>query len=145
MVYAYSGMESDRHNVLSFQAIFCSFAALLTLKIKIWKKCKTKHPKILSFHTCVPLIKTTWCMISEIRSATDRIFLSSWTSFCPFNPLTAQKMKISKKWQKRLEISSFYTCVPKIMTICYTVSEIWCMTDVIVIFHFGLFFTFLPL
>ena len=145
MVYAYSGMESDRHNVLSFQAIFCSFAALLTLKIKIWKKCKTTHPKILSFHTCVPLIKTTWCMIPEIRSATDRIFLSSWTSFCPFNPLTAQKMKISKKWQKRLEISSFYTCVPKIMTICYTVSEIWCMTDVIVIFHFGLFFTFLPL
>ena len=31
------------------------------------------------------------------------------------------------------------------MIIGYTVSEIWCMMDVIVIFHFGLFFTLLPL
>ena len=29
------------------------------------------------------------------------------------------------------------------MIICYTVPEIWCVTDVI-IFHFGLFFAFLP-
>ena len=34
--------------------------------------------------------------------------------------------------------------VPKIMIICYTVPEIWCMTDAIFIFHFGLFFTLLP-
>ena len=26
------------------------------------------------------------------------------------------------------------------MIICYTVPEIWCVTDVIVIFHFGIFF-----
>ena len=38
---------------------------------------------------------------------------------------------------------SFYTSVPKIM-ICYTVPEIWCVTDVIAIFHFVLFFTLLP-
>ena len=57
--------------------------------------------------------------------------------FCPFTPLTAQKIKILKKWKKRLEISSFYNSVPKLMIICYTVPEIWCMTDVI-IFHFGL-------
>ena len=30
------------------------------------------------------------------------------------------------------------------MIICYTVPEIWCMTNVIVIFHFGLFFALLP-
>ena len=30
------------------------------------------------------------------------------------------------------------------MIICYTVPEIWCVTDVIVIFHFGLFFALLP-
>ena len=28
--------------------------------------------------------------------------------------------------------------------ICFTVPEIWCVTDVIVIFHFGLFFPFYP-
>ena len=57
---------------------------------------------------------------------------------------TVRKMKISKKWKKHLEISSFYTSVLKIMIICYNVLEIWCMTVVIVIFHFGLFFAFLP-
>ena len=37
-------------------------------------------------------------------------------------------------------MSSFYTRVPKIMIICYTVPEIWHVTDVILIFHIGLFF-----
>ena len=32
----------------------------------------------------------------------------------------------------------------KIMIICYTVPEIWHMTDVISVFHFGLFFALLP-
>ena len=48
-----------------------------------------------------------------------------------------------KKVKKRLDISSFYNSVPKTMTICYTVTEIWCVMDVI-IFHLGLFFTLLP-
>ena len=30
------------------------------------------------------------------------------------------------------------------MIICYTVPEIWHVTDVILIFHFGLFFALLP-
>ena len=30
------------------------------------------------------------------------------------------------------------------MIICYTLPEIWHVTDVIVIFHFGLFFALLP-
>ena len=38
--------------------------------------------------------------------------------FCPFTPLTAQKTKISKNFKKCLEISSFYTSVPKTMIIC---------------------------
>ena len=41
---------------------------------------------------------------------------------------------------KFLEISSFNTSVPKIIIICYNVPEIWCVTDVIVVFHFGLYF-----
>ena len=40
--------------------------------------------------------------------------------FCPFTPLTAQKMKMKKKWKKHLDISSFYTSIPKIMIIYYT-------------------------
>ena len=56
---------------------------------------------------------------------------------------TIKKWKLKKKFKKNLEIS-FYKSVPKIMVICHTVPEIWHMTDVIVTFHFGLFFTLLP-
>ena len=37
------------------------------------------------------------------------------------------------------DIIILHTGVPKIMIICYTVPEIWCVTNVIVIFRFGLF------
>ena len=61
--------------------------------------------------------------------------------FCPFSPLTARKMKISKM-KKNLEISSFYTIVPKILIIVFTVPKIWRMTDAIVIFILGYTFPF---
>ena len=63
--------------------------------------------------------------------------------FCPFTSLIARKIKIKKKRKKSLEISSFYNSIPKIIIICYTVPEIWCVTYVI-IFHFGPFFALLP-
>ena len=64
--------------------------------------------------------------------------------FEPFFTTITRKIKILENWKNCLEISSFYTSVPKIMIICYTVPVIWCITDVIVIFHFGLFFALLP-
>ena len=88
-------------------------------------------------------MKIVLCMVPEIWSATDRIFGHFGPFFCPFTQLTTQKIKILKKWKKHLQISSFYTSVPKIMTICYTVPEIWPVTDVNFIFHFGLFFAHL--
>ena len=70
-------------------------------------------------------------------------FLSFLTVFYSFTPL--KKLKPFEKLKKKhLEISSFSTSLPKIMIICYTVLEIWCVMDVSVIFHFGLFFAFLP-
>ena len=41
-----------RHNFLSFQTIFCFFTALLTPKIKIWKKCKKTPGHIILLHMC---------------------------------------------------------------------------------------------
>ena len=67
-------------------------------------------------------------------------FLSFWAFFCTFTSITAWIMKISKK-----EKNACNTSVPKIIIICYTVPEIWCVTDAIVIFHFGLFFVHLSL
>ena len=66
--------------------------------------------------------------------------LSFWTIFCPFTPLTTQKNKIFKKWEKHLELSSFYPGVPKIMIICYNIPEIQCVADVIFIFNYLLNF-----
>ena len=81
-------------------------------------------------------------IVFQIWSATDKI-LSFWTIFFPFTPQTAWKIKIFWKRKKNLEISSLYVCVPKIMFRWHTVPEIWCMTDVIVTSHFGLFFPLL--
>ena len=64
-----------------------------------------------------------------------------WAIFCPFTPLTAQKMKISTKMRKPPEVSSLYTSVPKIMIVCYTVRENCLhLTNVIFIFHLELVF-----
>ena len=74
-------------------------------------------------------------------------YFSFLAIFCCFTVLTAQKIKISKKMKKknpRLEIS-FDTSAPKIMIICYTVLEIWHVTEVIVVFDFGQFLPFYPL
>ena len=69
---------------------------------------------------------------------------SFWAIFCPFTPVTAQRMIISKKWKKTLEISSLYKIVLKFRIIGCIVPEIWRVTDVIANFHFGLFLHFYP-
>ena len=70
------------------------------------------------------------------------VILGHFLPFYPPNILENENIKKMKK--KHLEISSFYISAPKIMIIGYTVPEIWHVTDVIVIFHFWLFFVFLP-
>ena len=52
-------------------------------------------------------------------------------------------MKISKEWKKCQEIS-FYTLVPKVMIIGYTVPEIWCMAHVILFLILSYFLPFYP-
>ena len=42
-------------------------------------------------------------------------YFSFWAIFCPFTPVTCPKNQNFKKKKKYLEISSFYTCVPKVM------------------------------
>ena len=72
-------------------------------------------------------------------------YFSFWDFFCPFTPLTAQKIKIKKKWKNNLEISWFYKCVPKIMIRWCMVPEIWCMRDVSYFSFWAIFFPFAPL
>ena len=57
--------------------------------------------------------------ILEIWHMTDVVLVfHSGQLFCPFTPLNAWQKKISTKWKKRLELSSFSTSVSKIMIIC---------------------------
>ena len=130
MLYSSWDMVHDRCNCyFSFWVIFCPFTPLTAQKMKVLKKWK-KHLEISSFYICVPKIMTRWCMVPEMRCVTDVIVISHFgLFFCPFTPLTAQKIKILKKWRKSLEISSFYIYVPKIMIRWHTVPEIWCTTD----------------
>ena len=59
----------------------------------------------------------------------QRMFLSFWAVFCPFNPLTAQKNKILKKWKKMpADIIILHMCTIKDIIWCM-VPEIWSMTD----------------
>ena len=66
---------------------------------------------------------------------------SSWVI-----PLTTRKIKIFKKWKKHLdlEMSSFYTCVPKITIIWCMLPEIWNTTDITLSF-WAILCSFTPL
>ena len=79
------------------------------------------------------------------RALVDVIVIFHFGLFLPFQPpsLTVPKIKFQKNEKKGLEISSFYTSVPKNMIICFTVPEIWHVIHVIV-FHFGLPFALFP-
>ena len=82
-----------------------------------------------SFYTSVPKIIIICYIFLEIWHVTDvNCYFSFWAIFCPSTSLTAQKIKISWKSKKVLEISSSHTCVPKIMIRWCSVPEIRCMT-----------------
>ena len=125
-----------------FFVILGNFLPFYLLTTKFWKNEKTLGD-IIILRMCTihdnHMMYGSWDMEHD-----GQYFLSFWTVFCPFTPLTTRKIKLLKKWKKILTMPSFYTNLPKIMIICYTIPEIQCMTDVILIFHFGLFFTLLP-
>ena len=115
MIYAYSDMEcSHRLNFLSFPVIFCSYAPLLTLKIKIWKNCKME---ILSFYTHLPLIKII-CTLDMMYGSWDMNFNRQnhfviLGHLLPFTPLTSSKMKISKMEKNPGDIITLHKCTKK--------------------------------
>ena len=86
MMYGSSDMECYRQNFLSFWTVRCSFTPITTQKKKILKKWKNCL-EILSFYTGLTEMRIIWCMVLEITSTADRIFLWFWTIFCPFTPI----------------------------------------------------------
>ena len=88
---------------------FMPFTPLTTQKIKIWKNGK-KTQRYYHFtnvyHKWQSFMFGSWHMECDGQN-----FLSFWTIFCTFTPITTQQIKILKKWKKCLDILSFYTCV----------------------------------
>ena len=97
-------------------------------KLKISQKLKNPL-EIPSFYIIVPKIMTMGYTVPEVWHVIDVIVIFHFGLFLPFYPPIIPKNKISKKMKKHLEISSFYTVVPKIMIRWCTVPKIWCVTD----------------
>ena len=81
---------------------------LKNLKNQNFEKMKKMPGDIIILHKCtknqVHTLYYSWHMVSDRCNC----YFLFWTIFCPFTPLTARKMKISKKWKKKsMEISSF--------------------------------------
>ena len=94
---------------------FLPFCPLTCPKNENFKKMKKMPGDIIILHKCTKnhdhMLYCSWDMTCDGCNC----YFSFWASFCPFSPLATQKIKISKKWKKCLEILSFYTCVAKIM------------------------------
>ena len=146
MIYGSWDIECDVQNFLSFWNIFCPFTPPNNSKNQNFEKMKITPGDIIILHMCT--INDNHMMFGslylDVRDGQK--FLSFWTIFCPFTPVKTWKIKIFEKWKNRLEISSFYTNVTKMIIICYIVPKIRCKMGckVILIFHFGLFYGLLP-
>ena len=119
----------DRYNCyFLFWAIFFPFTPLTWPKNKDFEKMKKTSGDII-LQNCIKnhdhMLYCSWDMACDGCNC----YFSFWAFLCPFTPLTAQKIKISQKWKKHLEISSFYTCILKIMIRWCMVPEKWCVMD----------------
>ena len=112
---------------LLFWTIFWPFTSLTTWKSKFKKK--WKKPWIY-YHCTLVYHKWRSYNVWFLRYGTQQteFFQLFWAIY--IKNQNFEKMKIiAKICKKLLEISSFYTSVPNIMIPCYTVPEIWQVTD----------------
>ena len=114
----------------SFWTIFCAFTPLATPKIKILKKLTKTPGDIIIWHKCTKnqdhMLHCSWD-----RCMTDIIFVFHFGLYFALTSLKTWKIKIliklkkKKKKKNKLEISSFYICVPKIMIKNNVVHDTW--------------------
>ena len=117
--------------------IFCSFTTPRNPKNQNFEKMK-KILEISSFYTCKPKTTIIWGMVPQIQSETKFFVILGY--FLPFYPLKTWKIKLFKKWKNHLEMSSFYTCLPKIVIIWCMLPEIWSVTYIIFLSFWAIFY-----
>ena len=92
--------------------LFLPFYPLNSLKKSKFKKMKRQVPRDIIIYKSVPKIMIICYTLPEIWHVMDVIVIFSfWAIFYP----NSQKNQNYKKMKRTPEISSFYTCVPKIM------------------------------
>ena len=134
MYYSWD-MECYRQNFFLFWTIFGPFTPPTPLhnsKNHNFEKMKRTPGDIMILHKCTIndnyMIYGSWDI-----NHNSQIFFVILGHFLHFYLPKSPKTQNFKKMK-------FYTSATKIMIICYTVPDIWHVTYVIVIFHFGLFF-----
>ena len=80
-------------------------------------------------HLQISLSKSQWYDLLFLRYRAKQTVIRNFTSFFALYPPKNLKNQNFEKWKNLLEISSFYTCAPKIRIIWCTVPEIWSETD----------------
>ena len=126
IMYSSWDMVCDGCNYFSSLAIFCSFTAATVQKIKILKKWKNCL-QISSLYIDVPKIMIRWCTVCEIWCVTEVINISPFgLIFCPFTPLTAQKIRMLKKWKKTYTDIILHMCTTNYDQTMYSSSDMVC-------------------
>ena len=151
MVYGSWDIKCKGQSFLLFWSIFWTLTLLTIQKIKTLKKIK-KILKIISFYASASKMTIIWCTVLEILSMTE--FFLILDHFLPFTlsplPLTTQRIKYDI-WFLRYEVQQteffchlgqFFPLFPpraRKMKISKKWKNTWrYLTDVIIIFHFGL-------
>ena len=132
-------MKCDGQNFLSFWAAFCHFTSLTTRKF--WKTKKNAW-SIFILNKCTindnQIMYVSWDIECDRQN-----FFVILDHFLPFFSPNNSKYQHFEKTKKTSGDIIILTSVPKIRIICYTVPQIWRVTDII-IFYFGLLFPLLP-
>ena len=95
-MYGSSDIECNRQNYLSFWIIFLPFYPPNNPKNQNFEKMKKLPGDIIILHRCNKNGNHMMYGSSDTEHNREN-FLSIWTIFCTFIPLTTQKIKILKK------------------------------------------------
>ena len=145
MMHGFWDMVCDKWLLFLILGYFLPFYATNSPKNQNFEKMKNTPGEIIILHKCTTnydqIMYDSWDMVCEGCN-----YFSFWAIFCPFNlpsnsPKNPKKNLKKKKNAWRHHLLHKYTKNHDRMPYC---SEMWCVTDVIVIVHFGLFFALLP-
>ena len=99
-----------RNYYFSLWAIFCLFAPITAPKMKISENEKSTW----RYHHFTQVYQKSWSYWHIVPEIWCVMYVIVTLHFGPFFAVLSQIKKKKLKKKKRLEISSFYTCVPKL-------------------------------